>query len=247
MKRASSTKKAAARRQPAREASVTDLRQLAAAAAHEIRNPLNTMAIHCEILESRLLKAGVVDKDREALMKSVSVLSGEVQRIDKILDHFLTHAGPPEADREPVDADPWLEEVVERARAEAEPASVKIELRHAALGRWNVDAVTLERAMQAVLENAVLASGAGGLIEVDAESNSERATIRITDHGEGIAPEILPSVCQVGYTTRRGHAGLGLAIAKQVVKAQHGGDLQVQSAPGKGTTVIFYVPLEDEI
>ena len=101
--------------------------------------------------------------------------------------------------------------------------------------------------MQAELENAVLASGAGGLIEVDAESNGERAKIRITDHGEGIAPDILPSVCLVGYNTRRCNAGMGLAIAKQVVKAQHGGDLQVQSAPGKGTTVIFYVPLEDEI
>lgn len=247
MKRASSPKKASPRRHVAREASVTDLRQLAAAAAHEIRNPLNTMAIHCEILESRLLKAGVVDKDREILMKSVSVLTSEVQRIDKILDHFLTHAGPPEADREPVEADAWIEEVVERARAEAEPGKVKIELKHGALGRWNVDAVTLDRAMQAVLENAVLASPPGGTIEVHAESNGERATIRITDHGEGIPPEILPSVFQVGYTTRRGHAGLGLAIAKQVVKAQHGGDLQIQSTPGRGTVITFYVPLEDEI
>ncbi|MCS6914440.1 MAG: HAMP domain-containing sensor histidine kinase [Myxococcales bacterium] len=235
------------RRTPRREASVTDLRQLAAAAAHEIRNPLNTMAIHCELLESRLSRAGLPDKDREAMMKSVSVLSEEVQRIDRILDRFLAHAGPPESEREPVEADRWLEELIARARTEADRVGVRIAFSHPPLGRWNVDAVTLGRALQAVLDNAVQATARGGCVEVEADSDGERATLRVRDHGEGIPPEILPSVCQVGYTTRRGHAGLGLAIAKQVVKAQHGGDLQIVSTPGRGTTVTLHVPLADAI
>lgn len=236
-----------ARLSPEREASVTDLRQLAAAATHEIRNPLNTMAIHCELIESRLQKAEVPDKEREAMLRSLSVLSGEIERVDKILDRFLVHAGPPEVDREPVDADGWLAEVVGRMRAEAERAGVSIALQHPPLGRWNVDAITLARALQAVLENAVLATPSGGRIEVRALCDRERATISVADRGPGIPAEVLPSVCHVGFTTRRGHAGLGLAIAKQVVKAQHGGDLLIEGAPGGGTRVTLSVPLEDEI
>lgn len=235
------------RQTPRREASVTDLRQLAAAAAHEIRNPLNTMAIHCELLESRLARAGLPDKDRDAMMKSVSVLGGEVQRIDRILDRFLAHAGPPEAEREPVEADRWLEDLIARARAEADRTGVRIAFSHPPLGRWNVDAVSLGRALQALLDNAVQATAPGGCVEVEADTDGERATLRVRDYGEGIPPEILPSVCQVGYTTRRGHAGLGLAIARQVVKAQHGGDLEIVSTPGRGTTVTLHVPLADAI
>ena len=80
------------------EASATDLRQLAAAAAHEIRNPLNTMAIHCELLESRLRRLtsalpGPESKEaQDALLRSVGSLSKEVERIDRTLAHFLAHA-----------------------------------------------------------------------------------------------------------------------------------------------------------
>ena len=139
-----------------------DLRQLRPAAAHEIRNPLNTMAIHCELLETRLPRPSLTEKEREAILRSVAVLTGEVQRIDKILDQFLTHAGPPEADREPVDADAWIDEVVRRcAGGGGRGPGCSVALAHPPLGRWNVDAVTLARALQAVVENAVLATPAG--------------------------------------------------------------------------------------
>jgi signal transduction histidine kinase len=228
----------------------TDLRQLIAAAAHEIRNPLNTMAIHCEILESRLHR----DKDRErsdldVLLRSVSALSGEVQRVDRILDRFLVHAGPPEAEREPVEADEWLEEAVAPVREAAarRGVAVALALSRGGLGRWCVDAESLGRALYAVLDNAVLATGRGGEVRVEAESDGERAQIRVIDQGEGIPRERLANVCQLGYTTRAGHGGLGLAIARQVVKAQHGGELLIESEVGKGTRVTLNVPLDDEI
>jgi signal transduction histidine kinase len=247
MKRTSPPNKRSLPRRPPRAASVTDLRQLAAAAAHEIRNPLNTMAIHCEILESRLNKLDLSAREREALMRSVGVLSGEVQRIDRILDHFLVHAGPEEADREPVDAEPWIAEVVARARTLAERAGVTIALEHPRLGRWSIDQGSLSRAMLLVLENAIEASSRGAAITVTASADRERALIRISDPGRGIPREQLANVCHVGFTTKPGHAGLGLAIAKQVVKAQHGGELVIESTPGRGTCVTMSIPLEDEI
>lgn len=230
----------------------TDLRQLIAAAAHEIRNPLNTMAIHCEILESRLYKDKERDRERsdlDVLLRSVSALSGEVQRVDRILDRFLVHAGPPEAEREPIEADEWLEEVVAGAREEAARRGVKLALAlpRGSLGRWCVDAESLGRALYAVLDNAVLATGRGGEVRVEAESDGERAQLRVSDQGEGIPRDRIQSVCQLGYTTRAGHGGLGLAIARQVVKAQHGGELLIESEAGQGTRVTMNVPLDDEI
>lgn len=229
------------------KASVTDLRQLAAAAAHEIRNPLNTMAIHCELLESRLQRTGPEVKDRDALIRSVAALTGEVQRIDVILDRFLTHAGPEEAEREPVEAEEWLKGALGRTRTAATRKGVRLLLRHGPLGRWHVDAVTLARALDAVVDNAVLATAPGGEVQVHVTADEERAIIEVRDNGPGIAKDLLAGVCQVGYSTRPGHAGLGLAIAKQVVKAQHGGDLRIDSRVGEGTCVTLSVPLDDEI
>jgi len=72
---------------------VQELQHLAAAMAHEVRNPLNSMAIHVELLEGRLKREGA----KPEIMKSLSVLSDEIDRVDKILEQYLTYAGPLEA------------------------------------------------------------------------------------------------------------------------------------------------------
>lgn len=238
----------------ARSAAVIDLRQLAAAAAHEIRNPLNTMAIHCELLESRLRRLPHGESAdsresrevRESLLRSINSLCKEVERIDHTLARFLTHAGPRDLERQSVDADLWLAQLVVEARAAAATAGVAVQLVHGKLGRWNVDGESLGRAVQAVLENAVLATPRGGAVLVNAQVDDGHGEICIRDQGPGIPAEALALVCQLGYSTRPGHPGLGLAIAKQVVKSQHGGELRLSSAPGAGTSVTLSVPLDDE-
>ena len=99
---------------------VTELQHLAAAMAHEVRNPLNSMAIHVELLEGRLRKDGA---GPEAL-KSLTVLAQEIDRVDKILEQYLGYAGPTEAARAPVAARALLSSVIERVRAEAKKRGV---------------------------------------------------------------------------------------------------------------------------
>src|SRR5947209_6502584 len=79
---------------------VKELQHLAAAMAHEVRNPLNSMAIHVELLEGRLKKEGAGAE----LLKSLAVMSQEIDRVDKILEQYLSYAGPSEAARPPTPA-----------------------------------------------------------------------------------------------------------------------------------------------
>ena len=73
---------------------VKELQHLAAAMAHEVRNPLNSMAIHVELLEGRVKKEGTAAAE---MLKSLDVLSSEIDRIDGILEQYLGYAGPNEA------------------------------------------------------------------------------------------------------------------------------------------------------
>ena len=79
---------------------VKELQHLAAAMAHEVRNPLNSMAIHVELLEGRMRKEGAGAE----VLKSLTVLASEIDRVDKILEQYLGYAGPTEAARSPVAA-----------------------------------------------------------------------------------------------------------------------------------------------
>src|ERR1700756_2804698 len=79
---------------------VKELQHLAAAMAHEVRNPLNSMAIHVELLEGRMRKEGAGAE----ILKSLTVLASEIDRVDRILEQYLGYAGPTEAARAPVPA-----------------------------------------------------------------------------------------------------------------------------------------------
>lgn len=216
------------------------LRHLAAALAHDVRNPLNAMAIHVELIEGRLKRDGAPDKAQ--LRKSTAVMAGEIERVDALLDEYLRFAGP-EPERRPVDAALLLAEAVERARVEAKPRGVSLELSNGALGRWAVDAEGLSEALDAVLANAVQASSRGGVVRVSAAGDGNEGTVSIADGGDGIAAEDLPRVFALGFS-RRGRAGVGLTIAKQIIRG-HGGSLTVESGgTGRGAQLTLRVPIE---
>lgn len=218
--------------------------------AHEVRNPLNSMAIHIELLEGRLRKLGdgapLSKEDKEAAMRSAKVLAAEIERVDKILEEYLQYAGPEEASRAPVDAGRLIADAVARVRPEAEQRSVRLEvttLAERAPGSWAVDAEALGEAIDAILTNAVQASPGGTVVEVAARSVEDHAEVVITDHGEGIAKEDLLRLFHIGFSKHK-RAGIGLTVAKQIVKG-HGGSILAHSpGPGKGAVFTLRMPLE---
>jgi signal transduction histidine kinase len=217
------------------------LQQLAAAMAHEVRNPLNSMAIHVELLEGRLKRG---ELDREGALKSLEVLAGEIGRIDRILDEYLQYAGPEEAARRPIDPPALIAEVVQRARPRAEARGVGLEVHLGlALGRWAVDGEGVGQALEALIDNAVEASERGQVVDITARADEDQAELEVTDRGEGLSAEDLVRVFHLGFS-RRGRPGIGLTVAKQIVKG-HGGSIGAQSrGRGAGATFTIRIPLE---
>jgi signal transduction histidine kinase len=220
---------------------VRELQQLAAAVAHEVRNPLNSMAIHVELLETRLRREG----GSEAALKSTGVLAQEIERVDHILEEYLQFAGPPETQRQPVDPRALLAAARDRAAALASERGARIELRgDGELGSWLVDAEGLAEALDAITANALEASPAGGVVELEARTVGDLGEVVVRDQGEGIAEADLLHIFRIGFS-RRGHAGIGLTVAKQIIKG-HGGSIIVQRAQPRGTNVTIRLPVDSD-
>ncbi|HEY2746639.1 MAG TPA: HAMP domain-containing sensor histidine kinase [Polyangia bacterium] len=217
-----------------------ELQHLAAAMAHEVRNPLNSMAIHVELLEGRMKKEGAGAE----VMKSLSVLASEIDRVDKILEQYLGYAGPTESARTPVQAKTLLAAVVERVRPEAEKRGVTIELQDGGGGdaRWAVDGDALTEAIVAVVENAVVSSVKGSVVTIAARTDaaSEQAEVTIVDGAPPIAAAETAKAFHIGSPRSRG--AVGLTVAKQIVKG-HGGSITIKPQ-ASGNLFTIRLPLE---
>jgi len=223
------------------------LMHLAAAMAHEVRNPLNSMAIHAELIEGRLKREGgaFTPADRDAVVRSAHLMASEVERIDRILDEYLQFAGPEEASRRLVEAGALVAAAIERARAHAHERGVELAARGVRATSWTLDADAIGDALDAVIRNAIDASPRGATVEIAAATQGDEAELIVTDHGEGIDPEVLGKIFMLGFSTRE-RAGIGLTVAKQIVKG-HGGSITAASdGLGQGAAITLRLPLEVE-
>ena len=222
---------------------VKELQHLAAAMAHEVRNPLNSMAIHVELLEGRMRKEGAGPE----ILKSLSVLASEIDRVDKILEQYLGYAGPTEAARAPVAAKALLASVIDRVRGEAQRCGVTVELRdgEGADEKWAVDADALTEALVAVTQNAVVSSDKGSIVAIAArtDEDTEQAEVTITDGAAPISAGEVGKVFHMG--SPRSQGGVGLTVAKQIVKG-HGGSITVKPQEA-GNLFTIRLPLEFEL
>jgi two-component system, sporulation sensor kinase E len=222
---------------------VKELQHLAAAMAHEVRNPLNSMAIHVELLEGRLRKGSAAGPE---VQRSLTVLAQEIDRVDKILEQYLSYAGPTEAARAPVEPKALLSALIERLRPSAHKRGVALALRgDGGEAAWAVDAEALMEALVAVGENAVQASPEGTTVVIAArtDEDTEQAEVTIGDAAEPIAPGEVGKVFHMGSPRSRGD--VGLTVAKQIVKG-HGGSITVRPEE-HGNVFTIRLPLEMEL
>ena len=137
-----------------------------------------------------------------------------------------------------------------RVQAAVKGMSVSLDLPNK-LPSVNIDAHRISQVLRNLLENAIIHTGNGGRITVTAEEHDNRVKVSVTDTGEGIPAEDLPNIFERFYridksrTRATGGSGLGLTIAKRLVEA-HGGQIEVQSEPGKGSRFTFTLPVSAE-
>jgi signal transduction histidine kinase len=212
--------------------------ELASTVAHEVRNPLNAIAMSAQRLRSEAFSGPDADPESAAL---VDVIRRESERIDGRITQFLAFARPPVLTRSRVQIGPWLASTVEAVRPLAESRGLALLLDTAKAGAADIDAEQLRQVVDNLLRNAIDATPPGGQITVTGSSGSGELAIAVRDTGTGIAHDVLPKVFDLYFTTKAQGTGVGLAVSQQIVVA-HGGRFDVDSTPGEGTTMTIVLP-----
>jgi signal transduction histidine kinase len=207
--------------------------RLSANIAHEIRNPLASLSGAIEALASE-------ECSGEARVRLSAIVLRESDRLNQIIRDFLSYARPAPLDVRRLDVAEVLDEVLILLEHRSEPGRVKI-VRELPPGLvWEVDSQQLRQAVWNLCLNALEATPEGEL-RLRAAIEGGRLIIEVTDTGEGIVPEDLLHIFEPFYSTKPRGSGLGLALVHRVVQ-DHGGDIDVRSAPGFGTTFTVSLP-----
>jgi signal transduction histidine kinase len=218
---------------------VTALGRLTAGVAHEVKNPLNAMTIHLELLKQKLA-AGA---DAGAIESHVDIISREIRRLDDVVQGFLKFARPEEMSLKPVPPGELVEEVLKTLAVEANVTGVSLEADVAPdVPRIEADPGIFRQALLNLAKNAVQAMPNGGTLTMGvAPTKDGRVEIRVADTGIGIAPENLAKIFDLYYTTKQAGTGIGLSLVYRTVQL-HNGDIDVESTPGVGTTFVIKMP-----
>jgi signal transduction histidine kinase len=218
-----------------REESLTQLGELAAGVAHELRNSLSTLRGYLTLIER--------SPDEESIGDYLAEIRHESDQLQRILEDFLSFARPGAVRFELL----RLQELLRRAVADPSLGGVKIGLHGAAAESWEVhgDPDLLAQAVRNLLQNAAAAqreAGAeGGEIEVWVRRAEDGIEVSIEDRGPGVPPELRERLFQPFVSGRPAGVGLGLAISHRIVTL-HGGRLRLEDREGGGTRARILLP-----
>lgn len=216
-------------------------RNMVSDTAHELRTPLTNLRCQLEALEDGLLAPEAA---------TFSSLTEEVSHLESLVGDLqelaLAEAGQLRLDPQPLDL---TEEAARAVDPRRRPDAAAIEVEIGELPLVRADRQRLHQVLTNLLDNAL--AHAGGRVHLTAQRRGDEVEVRVSDDGPGIAAEHLSHVFERFYRTdpsrqrATGGAGLGLAIVRQLVKAQ-GGEVWVESPPGEGATFAFTLPLAGE-
>jgi PAS domain S-box-containing protein len=216
---------------------LADLGRITSGIAHEVKNPLNAMVIHLEILRSKL-ETGSSDPRPQ-----LEILDSEIKRLDRVVQTFLNFTWPVEVRLQPIDLNTIVTQVTALASTEAQERGVTIN-KHldpdAPLIKGDAD--LLKQTLLNVIINGCQAMPEGGPLKVATSRGSDgSARITIADRGVGIADDDQERIFNLYYTTKKGGTGIGLAQAFRAVQL-HGGLIRFDSQIGVGTTFEIILP-----
>ncbi len=234
----------AEKRELARRAQMTEklaaVGTMTAGLSHEIRNPLNAAALQLSVLERRVRK--LAEEKQAALLEPLGLARDEIRRLDHILEDFLAFARPREFKPEPVAVAPLLRRVVDLLGGQAEMRHVRLELA-APVPEVKVPGEE-ERLRQVLINlalNALEATPAEGRVRIAAGEDERGVWVTVDDTGAGVPVEVRGRIFEPFFTTKAQGSGLGLSIVHAIV-TQHGGTLEVEDAPERGTRFLLRLP-----
>jgi two-component system, OmpR family, sensor kinase len=211
-------------------------------ASHELRTPLTNIEGYAEMLEQWALQ------DPETALRSVEAIREESRRMQQLAEELLALARGDEGAPLEFKAQDLGAVAEEATRSVRGAAGGKVTVEYAPPEHKIIatfDRNRMRQALSILLDNAIKYTPEGGEIRVWAHERDAEVEVAVSDTGMGIPEEHLPHVFERFYRAdrarTRGGAGLGLAIARQIAYA-HGGTIEVQSTPGKGSTFVLRIP-----
>jgi two-component system sensor histidine kinase RegB len=220
-----------------RRQKLASLATLAAGAAHELATPLATIAIAATELDRELARCEAVPGARADL----DLIRGQVARCKDILQQMAARAGENAGEAlVPVRVADWAARALDGLPG---AERVVLDVSGASDGLVRGPPRGLERALRVLLQNALQASGEGSPVALRASARASTVVVEVADRGSGMAPEVLARAGEPFFTTKepgRG-SGLGLFLARALLE-QLGGELELESAPGRGTRARIVLP-----
>ena len=236
------------------------LGRLTAGIAHEVKNPLNAMMIHLELLRTKIKNAarepvaaavGVASEAPRVGVKvdalqHVEIIESEIRRLDEVVQGFLKFTRPEDLRLQPVRVSSIFDEILPVIEPEASANHVRVIVECPPESCVNGDAGMLRQAFLNLAINACQAMSNGGTLRLTCSAASrDRVEVRIEDTGVGIPPEHLPKIFDLYFTTKDHGTGIGLSMVYRIIQL-HDGDVEVQSTPGRGTTFKVTLPKANE-
>ncbi|RJP26616.1 MAG: PAS domain S-box protein [Candidatus Omnitrophota bacterium] len=228
------------------------LTTLSAGMSHEIRNPLNSLSIHLQLLQRHIKKKGIQDQEAEEVL---TIFSNEIKRLNDVIDRFLSAIKPSQPQLRLVSLYTLVTETLRLMEPEFLENHISVSLHEE--GEWpyiEADETQLKQALINLLRNAIEAidsqyeeefNGKESEVFLRMVCKDGTVTLVFADTGKGIEPEDLPHIFEPYFTTKSRGTGLGLMIVDRIIR-EHNGSISVHSEPGQGTQFIVTFPVAAE-
>jgi len=204
--------------------------------AHEIKNPLVSISTFTQLLP-RYYKGIKFKED------FLTVVTHDIQRLNNFVEKLITIALPLELNLQTQDIEEALREALGSLRDTNYPQTILFDWQKSNLPFISFDFHKLKEALANILINAMEAMPKGGTLAVSAAQTKEDfVELRFQDTGEGIAAQDLPQIFLPFFTTKDGHSGLGLTLAKKIIEA-HRGFVEIKSEVGAGSIFSIFLPM----
>jgi signal transduction histidine kinase len=212
------------------------LNSLTSGIAHEIKNPLNAVVIHLELLRAKV----TADSGAE---KNLNIITQEIKRLERVVRNFLSFNKPLQVNLQETEIYPMIQEVVNLAFTEAARHNVQVLLENRNdLPRVRLDRDLIKQCLLNIVLNGCQAMPQGGDLRIGWGVQNSFLEIRVKDGGVGIPPEHRAKLFKLYFTTKENGNGIGLATVFKIVQL-HNGEVLVDTELGKGSTFTVRLPV----
>jgi signal transduction histidine kinase len=217
-------------------AKLAALKEFAYGASHEINNPLANISTRAQAL--------LAEEKHPERRKKLATIVAQALRAHEMISDLMLFAKPPPLDLADVRVADLIATVVAECRTDAcdQKTDISASVEPADLVLRG-DSTQLSAALKALIRNALEALSEGGAIQINATGDAEATNLCVTDNGSGIPPHVREHLFDPFYSGREAGRGLGFGLPKCWRVAElHGGHVEVESAPGAGTTFRLVLP-----